>query len=53
MYFTCVSRLCKVVSHYDFIVLSISVMDFQKKLPRGVGGWDKLYPVFTLFLEFG
>ena len=43
--------LLKVVGYYDFCVLSISVMGFQKKEKvwmRGgwVGGWGKHYPYF-------
>ena len=53
VYFVCIrSTLSKVISHYDFSVLSTSVIGFQKKLDRGVGGWGERYPVFILFQEF-
>ena len=39
--------LLKVVSHYDFSVLSMSVMSFQKKVL--VGGWCELYPVSGIY----
>ena len=42
----CVFCLFKVVSHYDFSVLSMLVMGFQKKFEQE-GGWDRLYPVFS------
>ena len=45
-----VYTLIKVVSYYDLSVLSMTVMDFQKKLD-GVGGWGKVYLGF--FLIFG
>ena len=48
-----VCKLLKVVSHYDFSVLSTSVMGFPKKMDRGVDGWGELYPVFSLgFFDF-
>ena len=34
--------MLKVVSHYDLIVLSMSVIGFQNKLIWG-GGWGELY----------
>ena len=34
-----VYTLIKVVGYYDFSVLSMSVMGFQKKFGWGVGGW--------------
>ena len=44
-----VYTLLKVVSYYDFIVLSISVMGLKKKF-RIVGGRGELYPVlFWIF----
>ena len=39
-----VNTLLKVVGYYDFSVLSMSVMDFQKKSLDG--GWGELYPSF-------
>ena len=42
--------IAKVVGYYDFSVLSMSVMGFQKKL-FGVGGWGELHPSF--FWIFG
>ena len=33
-----VCTLLKAVSHYDFSVMSMSVMGFQKSLDRGLGG---------------
>ena len=47
----CLCTLLKVVSYYDLSVLSMSVMDFQKKVWMGVGGWGELYP--SLFWIFG
>ena len=41
-----VYTLLKVVGYYDLSVLSMSVMGFQKKFRRGVGGWGELYPSF-------
>ena len=39
--------LLNVVGYYDFSVLSMSVMGFQKrKSLDGVGGWGELYPIF-------
>ena len=29
----------------------MSLMGFQKKLDRGLGGWGELYPIFLGFLE--
>ena len=46
-----VCTLLKVVSYYDFTVLSMSVMGIQKKFGWGMGGWGELYPV--LFWIFG
>ena len=43
-----VYTLLKVVGYYDFSVLSMSLMGFQKKV--WVGGWGELYSSF--FLEF-
>ena len=42
-----VYTLLNVVSH-DVIVLSMSIMGFQKQLDRGVGGWGEHYPVLIL-----
>ena len=42
----CVDTLLKVVGYYDFSVLSMSVMGFQKKFGWGVDGWGELYPSF-------
>ena len=36
----------KVVGYYYLSVLSMSVMAFQKKVLKGVGGWGELYPIF-------
>ena len=48
-----VYTLLKVVGYYDLSVLSMSVMGFQKKFRRGVGGWGELYPsLFGIFLNF-
>ena len=52
-----VYTLLKVDSYYDFSVLSMSVMAFQKKKFRwGVRGWGELYPslfwIFELFLSW-
>ena len=41
-----VHTLLKVVSYYDFSVLSMSVIGFKKKFVWGVGGWGELYPSF-------
>ena len=41
----CIVCILKVVSYYDFKVLSMSVICFQKKFLWRVGGWDELYPV--------
>ena len=48
-----VYTLLEVVGYYDFNVLSMSVMGFQKKksLDGGVGWWGELYP--SLFWIFG
>ena len=46
------SAFLKVVGYYDLIVLSMSVMGFQKKFGWGVGGWGKFYPSLFGFLEF-
>ena len=47
-----VYTLLKVVGYYDFSVLSMSVIGFQK-VCMGMGGWGELYPKFTLdFLNF-
>ena len=49
----CVHTLLKVVGYYDLIVLSMSVIGFQKKVWMGVGGWGELYPiVFWIFRIF-
>ena len=40
--------LLKVVSYYEFSVLSMSVMSFHKKNWIGVGVWGDLYPVLVL-----
>ena len=40
--------LLNVVSHYDLSVLSMSVIGFQKKLDRGVGGVSSI----QLFFDF-
>ena len=50
MYSVCIY----VVSYYDFSVLSMSVMGFQKKVWMGgwVGGCGELYPFFGGFFEF-
>ena len=48
MYSVC--TLLKVVGYFDFSVLSMSVMGFQKKVWMR-GGWCELYPIF-LCLEF-
>ena len=46
--------LLKVVSHYDFSVLSMSAMGFQKTLDKWVGGCCDLDPVFWGFVyKFG
>ena len=37
-----VHTLLKVVGFYDFSVLSMSVMGFQKKSLDGVGGWGEV-----------
>ena len=44
-----VYALLKVVGYYDFSVLSMSVVGFQKKKFGwgGVGGWGELYPIFV------
>ena len=44
-----VYTLLKVVGYYDLSVLSMSVMDFQKKVLMGAGGWGELYPLFWIF----
>ena len=46
-----VYTLLKVVkSHCDLSVLALSLMSFQKKLDRGVGGCIELYPIcFWIF----
>ena len=51
MYFVCIYyTLLKVVSYYDFSVLSMSVTGFQKKkFEWRVGGWGELYPSFFDF----
>ena len=46
----CIYTLLKVVGYYDLIVLTMSVMGFQKSLD-GVGMWGELYPFFWGFLE--
>ena len=43
-----VYALLKVVGYYDFSVLSMSVMGFQKKFVW-VGEWVELYPIFFMF----
>ena len=56
MYSVCIytCTLLKVVSYYDLIVLSMSVMCFQKKVwiggGGGWGGWGELYSL--LFFKF-
>ena len=53
IFWSCIPHV--VVSYYDFSVLSMSVMGFQKKSLDGgwVGGWGEVYPSFFLgFLEF-
>ena len=47
-----VYTLLKVVGHYDFSVLSMSVMCLKKKVLMGVGGWGELYPILFGFLDF-
>ena len=47
MYSVCM-QLLKVVGYYDFSVLSISLMGFQKKSLGG--GWVSL---IQIFLDFG
>ena len=47
----CLYASLKVVGYYDFCVLSMSVMGFQKKLD-GVRRWCELYPICLGFLEF-
>ena len=42
-----VCALLKVVGYYDFSVLSMSVVGFQKKGMEG--GWGELYPNFFEF----
>ena len=41
----------KVVCHYDSSILSMSVLDFPKKVWMG-GGWGELYPIFCGFFNF-
>ena len=43
-----VCMLSKVVSHSDFSVLSMSVVDFKENVDSGVGGLGELYSVFFL-----
>ena len=40
-----VYTLIKVVSYYDFSILSMS----KKSLDGGGGGWGEVYPIFSLF----
>ena len=41
--------LLKVVSHYDFGVLSMSVMCFQKQMDGGVGGVSSIHFCVWIF----
>ena len=49
----CLYILLKTIGYYDFSVLSVSVMGFQKKVCMGVSGWGELYPIlFWIFVIF-
>ena len=55
MYSVCI-YIPKSCGYYDFHVLSMSVMGFQKKKFGWVGGWGELYSslvwIFGIFLTF-
>ena len=52
VYLVClyVIKNVNVDSRYDLSVMSMSVMEFQKKLDKVVGGWYELNPVFWGFV---
>ena len=52
MYSVCKYTLLKAVSYYDLIVLSMSVMSFQKKFEWGWVGGVSSIQVYFGFLEF-
>ena len=52
MCFLFVYTFVKVVSYYDWSVLSTSVMGFQKKFGSGVGGGVSSIQVYFGFLDF-